>query len=172
MISSSVVSARLQMVDEHIRLENAHDLPGILGTFGHSARYDDEPWDSHFVGHDEVRAYYEQLLVAMPDLWIDVERRHVCEESVIVEVRIRGHHLGTWRGLPATGHRVDFPLCGIFTFDADDKLAGEKIYYDRASVLQQIGVFHDPQSFTGRVVTALSHPLTMGRIAIQNLLGR
>ena len=172
MVSSSSISARLEVVDEHIRRENAHDLTGILDTFGRSARYDDEPWGAHFVGHEQVRAYYEQLLRAMPDLHIEIERRHACEEAVIVEVRIRGHHLGTWRGLPATRHRVEFPLCGIFTFDADDKLAGEKIYYDRAGVLQQIGVFHDPESLTGRAVTALSHPLTMGRIALQNLLGR
>ncbi|HLH97597.1 MAG TPA: ester cyclase [Xanthobacteraceae bacterium] len=171
MISSSI-SARLQIVDEHIRLENAHDLAGILRTFGASARYDDEPWGAHYVGHGQVRAYYEELLRAIPDLRIDMERRHTSDESVVVEVRIRGRHLGPWRGLPATGYRLDFPLCGIFTFDAADRLAGERIYYDRATVLQQIGVFHDPESAAGRVVTALSHPLTMARIAMQSVWKR
>lgn len=28
------VSARLALVEEHIRLENAHDLEGVLQTFG------------------------------------------------------------------------------------------------------------------------------------------
>jgi len=36
---------RLALVKEHVRLENRHDLDGIMGTFGASARYDEEPWD-------------------------------------------------------------------------------------------------------------------------------
>jgi len=58
-----------------------------------------------------------------------------------VEVVIRGTHLGGWRGLPPTGRGVEFPLCGVYTFDANDRLAGEKIYYDRGTVLRQLGVF-------------------------------
>ena len=37
-------SRRLQLVDEHVRLENQHDLDGIMTTFGAAPRYDDEPW--------------------------------------------------------------------------------------------------------------------------------
>jgi hypothetical protein len=45
-------AARLKIVDEHIVRENQHDLEGILRTFGQTARYDDEPWDGHYIGHD------------------------------------------------------------------------------------------------------------------------
>ena len=129
-------AARLDLVEEHVRLENGHDLDGIMGTFGATARYDEEPWDDHHVGRDAVRAYYNGLLLAMPDLKIDVRRRHVAEEAVLLEVTISGHHLGAWRGLPPTGRPLQFPLCGIFTFDGAGRLAGEKIYYDRATVLR------------------------------------
>jgi hypothetical protein len=44
------VAARLQIVDEHIRQENDHDLAGIMGTFGKTARFDDEPFNAHHVG--------------------------------------------------------------------------------------------------------------------------
>ena len=37
-------SARLASVEQHIQLENAHDLEGVMSTFGDTARYDDEPW--------------------------------------------------------------------------------------------------------------------------------
>ncbi len=72
----------------------------------------------------------EQLMHALPDLQIEVQRRHVTDDAILVEVMIRGTHLGEWRSLPATGRRVEFPLCGVYTFDADDRLAGERIYYD------------------------------------------
>ena len=91
----------LKLVDEHIGHENRHDLDGIMTTFGAAARYDDEPWDAHYTGRDGVRAFYTDLLRAMPDLQIDVQRRHAGEATVVLEVIIRGRHLGAWRGLPA-----------------------------------------------------------------------
>src|SRR5438477_1778382 len=159
------MSARIAIVEQHIRLENEHDLEGVLRTFGDTARYDDEPWGAHYEGQNGVRKFYEQLMNALPDLEIEVQRRHVTEDTIVVEVIIRGTHLGAWRGLPATGRRVEFPLCGIYTFDPRSdgtaRLAGEKIYYDRATVLRQLGIFHEPQSFLGQLCTALTHPITI-----------
>ncbi|MEA2878123.1 MAG: hypothetical protein QOF14_3319 [Hyphomicrobiales bacterium] len=157
-------AARLRLVEEHVGHENRHDLNGIMATFGPTARYDEEPWDEHHTSHDGVRAFYRDILRAMPDLRIDVQRRHSTDEAVVLEVIICGHHLGAWRGLPATGCAVRFPLCAIFTFDDDDRLAGEKVYYDRATVLRQLGVFHEPDGVPGRLNAALMHPMTMARV--------
>ncbi len=155
--------ARMAVVDEHIQCENRHDLDAMMATFGMNARYDDEPWEDHRTGRDGVRSYYTELMRALPDLAIELKHRHVASESIVVEVTIRGTHLGPWRGLPATGRRMEFPLCAVYTFDADDKLAGERIYYDRGAVLGQLGLFHEPVRGLGRVVTVLSHPLTIAR---------
>ncbi|MFN7987962.1 MAG: ester cyclase [Thermoanaerobaculia bacterium] len=161
-------SSRLAVVEEHVRCENRHDLPGLLATFGAGARYDDEPWDDHRLGLDGVRAYYAELLAALPDLEIEVRSRHVGQEAIVLEVTIRGTHLGPWRGgMPATGRRVEFPLCGVFTFDADDRMAGERIYYDRATVLRQIGLFREPVGPLGRLASALGHPLTVARALLR-----
>jgi steroid delta-isomerase-like uncharacterized protein len=168
--SDSTLAARLKIVEEHVRLENAHDLEGVMGTFGEIARYDDEPWGAHYSGREEVREFYAQLMRALPDLQIDIRRRHASEECIILETVIRGRHLGTWRGLPATGRQIEFPLCGVFSFDQDNRLAGEMIYYDRATVLRQLGVFHDPESLRGRITTALAHPVTMARIVLRKYL--
>jgi hypothetical protein len=86
-----------------------------------------------------------------------------------MEVIIRGRHLGSWRGLPATGRQIDFPICGIFTFDDEDRLAGEKIYYDRATVLRQLGLFHEPDSAIGRITSVLIHPTTIAQIVGRKL---
>lgn len=42
-------------------------------------------------------------------------------------------------------------------------LAGERIYYDRGSVLRQVGLYHDPQSVVGRLEILLAHPITVAR---------
>jgi steroid delta-isomerase-like uncharacterized protein len=163
-------SARIAIVERHIRLENAHDLEGVLRTFGDSAQYDDEPWSDHYKGLTGVRLFYEQLMTALPDLEIEVQRRYVAEDAILVEVIIRGTHLGGWRGLLATGRRVEFPLCGVYTFDADDRLAGEKIYYDRGTVLRQLGIFHEPQSILGQISILATHPVTIAEAVARKLL--
>jgi steroid delta-isomerase-like uncharacterized protein len=155
--------AQVALVEEHIRRENAHDVTGIMATFGRHAYYDDSPWNEHHAGHDAVRRYYETLLASLPDLRIDITHCLAAEDGVGLEVRISGTHLGAWRGLPPTGRPVSFPLCGIFTFDDAGKLAGERIYYDRGSVLQQVGLYHDPQSVAGRLEALFAHPITVTR---------
>jgi len=157
------VQARMSVVEEHVRCENRHDLNAVMATFGTDARYDDEPWDDHRIGTESVRSYYGELMRALPDLAIEVRHRHAASESVVLEVTIRGTHLGPWRGLPATARRLEFPLCGVFAFDADDRLASERIYYDRGAVLGQLGLFHEPTQGVGRIVTVLSHPVTIAR---------
>jgi steroid delta-isomerase-like uncharacterized protein len=162
-------SSRLALVEQHIRLENAHDLEGVLNTFGNAAHYDDEAWGEHHEGPTGVRAFYQQLMAALPDLEIQVQRQHIAENAVLVEVVIRGTHLGAWRGLPPTGRQVEFPLCGVYTFDDEDRLAGERIYYDRATVLRQLGVFHEPESLGGKISILATHPLTIAQALIRNL---
>jgi steroid delta-isomerase-like uncharacterized protein len=50
--SNRTLFARLRIVEEHVSLENEHNLDGIMGTFGETARYDDEPWGAHYVGRE------------------------------------------------------------------------------------------------------------------------
>lgn len=160
-VNGEAPGERIRIVRDHIRFENAHDLAAVMETFGSSARYDDEPWDEHHMGLEAVRSFYEQLLRALPDLEIAISKEHVGSEAVIIECLIRGTHGGTWRDLPATGRRLEFPLCGVYTFDEDGKLAGERIYYDRATVLRQCGVFREPTSLMGRFLLFLNHPRTL-----------
>lgn len=168
--ASEQATARLRLVEEHVRCENQHDLAGIMATFGDQANYDDAPWGESHAGRDAVAQYYRDLLMALPDLQIDVRDRVVTEDTVVLEVVISGTQAGSWRGLPATGRRVQFPLCAIYHFSPTGKLASERIYYDRASVLRQVGLYHEPVGAFGRLVTALTHPVTLGRAYLRKLL--
>jgi steroid delta-isomerase-like uncharacterized protein len=157
------LAARVRLVEEHLRLENLHDLDGVMRTFSEAPRYDNEPMGEQHVGQAAVRAFYQELFLAVPDLAIEVQQRYVTGEAIILEVWIRGTHLGPWRGLPGTGRRIEYPLCAVYTFDENDDLAGERIYYDRATVYRQLGIFHEPFGAVGRVLTAINHPLTVAR---------
>lgn len=166
------VAARLRIVEEHLRRENEHDLAGIMATFGHEAEYDDTPWGERRLGRDAVENYYRDLLTALPDLHIDVRNRLVTDDAVVLEVTTSGTQTGTWRGLPATGRPVRFPLCAIYRFTANGKLASERIYYDRAGVLHQVGLYHEPVGVLGRLLTTITHPLTLARAYVRKLIPR
>jgi hypothetical protein len=58
----------------------------------------------------------------------------------------------------------------VYTFDEDDRLAGEKIYYDRATVLRQLGVLHEPQTVLGRISMLVTHPVTVARALARKLV--
>jgi steroid delta-isomerase-like uncharacterized protein len=166
------IDARVAAVDEHVRQENRHDLDALLATFGAHAEYEDAPWGERHDGMAAVREYYAGLFRAAPDLHIEVKNRHVAADAVVLEVLITGTHLGAWRGLPATGRRLAFPLCAVFTFDDDDRMLGERIYYDRATVLRQLGVMSEPMTLGGRLGMLLLHPATVVGAGVRSAFRR
>ena len=44
---------------------------------------------------------------------------------------------------------------------------GERIYYDRASVLRQLGLFREPTTPAGKFLTPLAHPITIARALLR-----
>lgn len=155
------IDARIAAIDEHVRQENRHDLEGLLATFGNHALYEDAPWGERHDGIAAVREYYASLLRAAPDLHVEVKNRFVAPDAIVLEVMVSGTHQGPWRGLPPTGRHIEFPLCAVFTFDENDRMLGERIYYDRVTVLRQLGVMSDPMTLGGRLGMLLLHPATL-----------
>jgi steroid delta-isomerase-like uncharacterized protein len=158
-------SSRVAAVLAHVEAENRHDLEGVMATFGSHGFYDDAPWSEHHDGRSAVRAYYGALFQAAADLHIEVQQAFDAGAAVVLEVRLTGTHTGAWRGLPATGRRFDVPLCAVFTFDVDGRLEGERIYYDRATIFRQLGVFSEPDTVARRLLTAIVHPGVIVRAA-------
>jgi hypothetical protein len=58
------IEVRAKLVDEHISLENQHDLEGVMGTFGVSAHYDDEYFMSRRAQWGASRQCF-----CIPSLW-------------------------------------------------------------------------------------------------------
>jgi hypothetical protein len=69
------------------------------------------------------------------------------------------------------GRRFEQQFLAIFVFE-DDGLVCERVYYDVATVLQQLGIARDFDSLSGRLETAASHPLTISRALVRRVTGR
>jgi steroid delta-isomerase-like uncharacterized protein len=131
------IAARIALVDEHNLAEMDVDLDRTLATLNEAPDY--KMNNDEFSGRESVRAFYADLYTGFPDLHLEITRRYVSDEAIIIEVTFSGTHKGQWNGIPATGRRVQFPLCAIFPFDENDRLAGERVYFDSALLLRQLG---------------------------------
>lgn len=164
--------ARNKLVDEHVQAEVDRDLEAIMRTWGENPDFDDVPWDEKFKGREGIRHHYDELLTAFPDLDIIVHDRHVTDRLVILEVTVTGTHLGDWRDLPAMGKRMESRVCALYGFDEKGMLALERTYYDKAKILEQLGIFQDPRTTTGKVMAAITPPFAIVRTLVGRLFKR
>jgi hypothetical protein len=136
------MEARLRVVEEHIRAENADDLDGIMRTFGERPTFVLN--GDTFAGQEGIRGFYEGFGFGgrggFTNIRVEEKQRHVSDDVIILEVTVSGEHAYTWQGIPATGRRFEVPLCAVFLFDEEGKLAGERVYMDGALLLRQLGV--------------------------------
>jgi steroid delta-isomerase-like uncharacterized protein len=133
---SDLVARRDAVIEEHIAAECAHDVPRALRTFA-TPHYYVFPLAMDAPGADSVAALLQTVFAAFPDFAFVPERRYHAVSAVIVEGRIVGSHRGSWLGHEPTGKRIDVPTCCLYHFD-DDRLTSETVYFDHATLLQQI----------------------------------
>lgn len=137
----SLRQRREAIVMEHVAAENRHDVGATIATFHQHACYEVNGETSD--GEAAVRDLLEELMAGFPDFSVDIQKVHHADDAVIGEGRISGTHDGPFAGVPATGRPVDYPAVAIFEFD-DDRLLCEKVYFDAATILTQIGVLPEP----------------------------
>ena len=58
-------------------------------------------------------------------------------------------------------------MAAAFVFE-DERLVCERVYFDSATILRQLGIAHDPLTLTGRVATIVNHPVTIGKALARN----
>ena len=163
---------REAVVIEHMESENRHDFDATLETFGHP-RYEIVPTGDVFDGEEEVMAYFDESRAAFPDQRNELVALHHADDSILVEFDLKGTHLGNFRGLPPTGREFTCRTLSIFAFEpGTDRLTCERVYFDTATILRQLGIAHDPLTLTGRLATVLNHPLTVGRAVVRQISGR
>jgi steroid delta-isomerase-like uncharacterized protein len=168
--TAAVRRKRESTVREHMDSENRHEFDATLATFQHP-RYELVATDEVHDGTEEVERYFEETRRAFPDQRNELLALHHADDAVLVEAVVRGTHKGPLRNLPPTGREFELPILAIFVFEGDN-LVCERVYFDQATVLRQLGIARDPSSLTGRLETLVGHPLTIGRGLIRRVIGR
>ena len=100
------------------------------------------------VGGQQVRRFYsEHFINQIPkDAKVTPVSRTIGIDQVVVELVLSFTHETQWDyllpGIPPTGKRVDLPHVVVMKFESG-KVAHERLYWDQASLLVQVGLL-DP----------------------------
>ncbi len=170
MLDEALRTRREEVCVAHMTAENAHDFERAIGLFAHP-RYELVATGEIYDGSEELGRLMHENESAFPDFRFDVERLHHADEAIVAEGVFRGTHEGTWRGLPATGRTVEFPMLIVFRFEGE-AMMGERIFFDLATALRQLGVARDPNTMAGKIEAVLSHPVTITRALVRKLRRR
>ena len=138
---------REAIVREHMDSENTHDFDVTLETFDHP-RYEIIPTGDVYDGAEEVMRYFEDSRAAFPDQRNELIALHHADDGVIVEFELRGTHEGPLRGIPATGREFSCRTAAFFLFEGD-RLVCERVYFDAATIMSQLGLIGAAPSLQG-----------------------
>jgi carboxymethylenebutenolidase len=140
-----------QLWQEHTKHEFVtRDAESTLETMVEDAYVNHVPVMTGGRGKDALRAFYSQEFIPCmpPDTTLTPISRTIGEDQLVDEMIFSFTHTVEmpWMlpGIPPTNRRVEVPLVAIVGF-RDGKLAAERIYWDHASVLKQIGLLTDPK---------------------------
>ena len=91
-------------------------------------------------GHDAIRSFYGDLFAGFPDFWLNIRNRRPADDAIIVDGLLEVRTLGNgWASQPRAG-RCPSRFCAVFTFTEDDMIKSETAYYDRLTILEQLGL--------------------------------
>ncbi len=121
------------------------DVEATLATMVDDAYVNHMPVNTGGRGKEQLRAFYrDDFIPSWPDdLQITPLNRVVGDGQLVEELRLRFTHSRQmdWflPGVPPTHRPVDIHLVVVVQFRGD-KLACERIYWDQATVLRQLGL--------------------------------
>jgi carboxymethylenebutenolidase len=121
------------------------DVEATLATMVDDATVNHVPVSTGGRGKEQLRAFYRDIFIPSwpDDLQMTLTNRVVGEGQLVEELHLRFTHSRRmdWflPGVEPTNKVVDMDLVVVVQFRGD-KLACERIYWDQATVLRQVGL--------------------------------
>ncbi|HEX8174144.1 MAG TPA: nuclear transport factor 2 family protein [Pyrinomonadaceae bacterium] len=139
-LSPKQKAARLANLEEHLDAENAHDLARIMKTYGQNPVV---VINGNTFNHlQAIHAFHEKFGFgqhgSFTNLRVQEKQRYICDDAIILEAILSGKQMAAWQGIASTGRDFEIPVCTVYTFDEDGKLAGERVYFDSALLISQL----------------------------------
>jgi steroid delta-isomerase-like uncharacterized protein len=129
-----------RLFERHRDAEAARDYEAILDTFVSDCFLETVALGLRSEGRSAVRAAYEKsYFSAFPDLDPEDEGYAFGDHVMVTWGTLRGTSKGEWLGVPPSGRSFTVPFANITPF-RDELMAGERIYFDLATLCDQAGL--------------------------------
>ena len=132
--------------EEHLAGEfTTKDVEATLATMVDDASVNHVPVNTGGRGKEQLRVFYRDVFIPSwpDDLQMTLTNRVLGESQIVEELHLRFTHKKRmdWflPNVPPTNRVVDIDLVVVVQFRGD-KLACERIYWDQATVLRQVGL--------------------------------
>lgn len=124
---------------KHSKAEDARDLQGLIDTLAPDCVYEIIPTGQRWEGHAGARQFYLTFLGAFPDVKFAMSDIVIGPQGVFEVAELTGTHRGQWAGVAPTGKAVRLRVIIHFPWDPQaQKFDGERIYFDRAALAEQL----------------------------------
>lgn len=127
---------------------NAHDMKAFADTMAENVSTR-APGVGELMGKQAVTAFYQSWLDAFPDGRVTTSAVHFLDDTAIEEGVFSGTHRAPLRSpggdLPATGRSVNVEYIQVLRFRGD-KVASFHLMFDRAELLEQLGMSPSAES--------------------------
>jgi len=163
-------SARAKAVEEvgrsYFEAIDSRDADAAAAHF-HPDGIDDIVALGVFRGPDEVRDFFREMFLAMPDATMKVERIVADHEVAGVQWRLAGtFDGGPFQGIEPTGKRVELRGFDALEIDEDGKITRNTGYYDGAAFARAVGLLPPQDSGVDKAMLAGFNAVTKLRKAV------
>ncbi len=129
-------------VDE---IHNDHSIDAIESIFSSEFIDHMDTYGGLFQGIDGLKKGYAAAFQAFPDLKAIVCQMIAEEDKVVLHKTVMGTHRGEFRGIPATGKKVEYQSIYIFRIE-NNKISEYWGLQDELKLMQQLGVVAEDNS--------------------------
>ena len=121
---------------------NSHDASGFDRYYAEDVVYHGN--DGDIRGRDNVRAYLQTFLTALPDLKLTVEDIFGEGDRVFSRARLQGTNTGEFNGMPPTGKQLDISWIMSACRIQDGRIVEEWEILDQLDLVRQLGLIKEP----------------------------
>jgi steroid delta-isomerase-like uncharacterized protein len=123
----------------HRDAEARRDFDAVIETFTEDCYLETVALGTRSEGRAAARAAYVGYFTAFPDLMPSDIGSAFGDDVMISWGHLRGTSGGEWFGVAPSGRSFAVPFTNVTTF-GDDKMRGESIYFDLATLCEQAGL--------------------------------